>query len=133
MLGCGKRPRETEWRVGIPRHANARGSRVRESGRWNDHRRTSTALRRLETCTGPGGVGVRREEPSGAIACELMFVLFDQNTPVAIAKSLPGHLVKTARQQGWDTLANGDLLRVAEEAGFDILLTADQNLPISRT
>jgi hypothetical protein len=57
-----------------------------------------------------------------------MLVLFDQSAPVAIAKSLQGHIVKTARQQGWDTLANGDLLRVAEEAGFDILLTADQNL-----
>jgi D-alanyl-D-alanine carboxypeptidase len=57
-----------------------------------------------------------------------MFVLFDQNTPVAIAKSLPGHVVKTARQQGWDTLATGELLRAAEEAGFNILLTADQNL-----
>src|ERR1700719_3523705 len=57
-----------------------------------------------------------------------MLVLFDQSAPVAIAKSLQGHIVKTARQQGWDTLANGDLLRVAEEAGFDTLLTADQNL-----
>jgi hypothetical protein len=57
-----------------------------------------------------------------------MLVLFDQNTPVAIANSLQGHVVKTARQQGWDTLTNGELLRAAEEAGFDILLTADQNL-----
>jgi hypothetical protein len=29
---------------------------------------------------------------------------------------------------GWDTLLNGDLLRVAEEAGFDVLVTADKNL-----
>jgi hypothetical protein len=57
-----------------------------------------------------------------------MLVLFDQSTPVAIAKFLLGHVIKTARQQGWDTLANGELLRVAEESGFDILLTADQNL-----
>jgi hypothetical protein len=57
-----------------------------------------------------------------------MLVLFDQSTPLAIAKSLLGHVVKTAREQGWDTLANGEPLRVAEEAGFDILLTADQNL-----
>ena len=57
-----------------------------------------------------------------------MLVLFDQNTPVAIAKSLQSHVVRTARQQGWDTLANGERLRAAEEAGFNILLTADQNL-----
>ena len=57
-----------------------------------------------------------------------MLVLFDQGTPVPIAHSLLGHSVKTARQLGWDTLANGELLRVAEEAGFDVLLTTDKNL-----
>jgi hypothetical protein len=36
--------------------------------------------------------------------------------------------VRTALEEGWDTLANGDLLRVAEEAGFNLLLTADNNL-----
>jgi hypothetical protein len=49
-----------------------------------------------------------------------MLVLLDQGTPVPIAKFLLGHVVKTARQQGWDTLANGELRRVAEEAGFDV-------------
>ena len=57
-----------------------------------------------------------------------MLVLFDQGTPVRITKFLLGHAVKTARQQGWDTLANGELLRMAEEAGFDALLTTDKNL-----
>lgn len=57
-----------------------------------------------------------------------MLVLFDQGTPVRIAKFLLGHAVKTARQQGWDTLVNGELLRVAEEAGFDVLVTTDKNL-----
>src|SRR5260370_10090937 len=36
--------------------------------------------------------------------------------------------VKTAREQGWSTLLNGELLREAEEAGFDLLLTTDKNL-----
>ena len=44
-------------------------------------------------------------------------------------KALAGHVVKTAREQGWSTLANGNLLEAAEEAGFDILLTTDTNLP----
>ena len=57
-----------------------------------------------------------------------MLVLFDQGTPVPIASFLLGHSVKTARQMGWDTLANGELLRVAEEAGFEVLLTTDKNL-----
>jgi alkanesulfonate monooxygenase SsuD/methylene tetrahydromethanopterin reductase-like flavin-dependent oxidoreductase (luciferase family) len=42
---------------------------------------------------------------------------------------LQGHTVKTAREQGWSTLSNGDLLRAAEEAGFDVLLTTDTSLP----
>lgn len=58
-----------------------------------------------------------------------MRVLFDQGTPVPIRKALAGHIVKTAREQGWSTLSNGDLLRAAEEAAFDILLTTDTSLP----
>ncbi len=57
-----------------------------------------------------------------------MRVLFDQSTPVRLAKFLTGHEVKTAYQQGWSTLSNGDLLRAAEAAGFDIFITADQNI-----
>jgi hypothetical protein len=57
-----------------------------------------------------------------------MLVLFDQGTPVRITKFLLRHAVKTARQQGWDTLANGELLRMAEVARFDVLLTTDKNL-----
>jgi hypothetical protein len=58
-----------------------------------------------------------------------MRVLFDQGTPVAIREALAGHTVKTAREQGWSTLANGNLLDTAEEAGFDVLLTTDTHLP----
>lgn len=57
-----------------------------------------------------------------------MRILFDQGTPVGIRNSLTGHIVQTAYQQGWEMLSNGELLRVAEEAGFDALLTTDKNL-----
>ena len=57
-----------------------------------------------------------------------MLVLFDQGTPVGIREHLPQHTVKTAREQGWSTLLNGELLRAAEGAGFEIFLTPDQNL-----
>jgi hypothetical protein len=30
--------------------------------------------------------------------------------------------------RGWDRLTNGELLRVAEEAGFDIFLSTDKNI-----
>jgi hypothetical protein len=56
-----------------------------------------------------------------------MLVLFDQGTPVPIASALLGHSVKTARQLGWDTVTNGELLRLAEHAGFDVLVTTDKN------
>jgi hypothetical protein len=58
-----------------------------------------------------------------------MLVLFDHGTPRGIARALQGHTVKEARAQGWDTLSNGELLKAAEEAGFDVLLTTDTNLP----
>jgi hypothetical protein len=45
-----------------------------------------------------------------------MGVLFDQGAPVPIRKALASHIVKTAREQGWSTLSNGDLLRAAEQA-----------------
>jgi hypothetical protein len=57
-----------------------------------------------------------------------MRVLFDQATPVPIRPYLKGHDVRTAAQQGWDTLKNGDLLVAAEAGGFDVLLTTDQNM-----
>jgi hypothetical protein len=57
-----------------------------------------------------------------------MRVLFDQATPVPIRPYLEGHWVRTASQEGWDTLRNGDLLSAAEQAGFDLLLTTDKNM-----
>jgi hypothetical protein len=57
-----------------------------------------------------------------------MLVLFDQGTPVPIRPFLKGHTVETAWQRGWDKLKNGDLLRAAEEAGFEVLVTPDKNI-----
>ena len=57
-----------------------------------------------------------------------MRVLFDQATPVPIRTYLKGHDVRTAAQQGWDTLKNGELLTAAEADGFDVLLTTDKNM-----
>jgi hypothetical protein len=57
-----------------------------------------------------------------------MRVLFDQATPVPIRPYLEGHDVRTAAQQGWDSLKNGELLSAAEAAGFDVILTTDKNM-----
>ena len=57
-----------------------------------------------------------------------MLILFDHVTPSGIARFLPDHTVTKAKDRGWDTLTNGDLLAEAERAGFDVLLTADKNM-----
>lgn len=57
-----------------------------------------------------------------------MRVLFDHGTPAALARALVGHAVTEAIDNGWDHFSNGDLLKVAEEAGFEILLTTDKNI-----
>jgi hypothetical protein len=57
-----------------------------------------------------------------------MRVLLDQATPVPIRRFLNGHSVSIAAQQGWDKLRNGDLLKAAEEDGFELLFTTDQNM-----
>ena len=57
-----------------------------------------------------------------------MRILFDQGTPVGIRSVLGEHEVKTAHEQGWSALSNGDLLRAAEDAGFELFLTTDSNL-----
>ena len=46
-----------------------------------------------------------------------MLILLDNNAPRGLVRALVGHTVTEARQRGW-----------AEEAGFDILLTADKNI-----
>jgi hypothetical protein len=55
-------------------------------------------------------------------------VLFDQAIPVPIRTFLIGHTVRTAAQQHWNTLKNGELLTVAEQAGFEVFLTTDKNM-----
>jgi hypothetical protein len=57
-----------------------------------------------------------------------MFVLFDQGTPVPIRPFLKEHTVQTTAQRGWDKLTNGELLKAAEDAGFDVLVTPDKNI-----
>ena len=57
-----------------------------------------------------------------------MKILFDNGTPNPIARSLVGHEVSFSRQIGWHELKNGELLRQAEEAGYELLLTSDKNI-----
>jgi hypothetical protein len=57
-----------------------------------------------------------------------MKILFDNGTPNPIARSLIGHEVTFARKIGWHELENGELIRKAEEAGYQLLLSTDKNI-----
>lgn len=57
-----------------------------------------------------------------------MRVLLDEQLPRQLAQELLGHEVHTVQQQGWAGLGNGELLRRAAEARFEVFLTADRNL-----
>ena len=61
-----------------------------------------------------------------------MLVLLDQSTPVPIRRFLTEHIVETASHRGWDKLRNGDLLKAAQDAGFQVLLTPDKNIPFQQ-
>ncbi len=41
---------------------------------------------------------------------------------------LNGHVVATAYELGWSTVTNGDLIRLAEQEGYELLITTDTNL-----
>ena len=57
-----------------------------------------------------------------------MRVLLDENLPKRLRKNLPGVMALTVQQQGWAGVQNGQLLKLAEAAGFAVLVTADKNL-----
>ena len=48
--------------------------------------------------------------------------------PSADEAGTPSHSVDTAAEMGWSKLGNGELISAAEENGFSLMLTTDQNL-----
>src|SRR5882757_6661831 len=58
-----------------------------------------------------------------------MLIVFDNGTPRSLARYLVDrHMVTEARARGWEELGNGELLTLAEAAGFEVLVTTDKNL-----
>ena len=55
-------------------------------------------------------------------------MLIDESLPKRIRRVMPGFQLFTVAQRGWSRTKNGALLRLAEAAGFDAFLTADQSL-----
>ena len=56
-----------------------------------------------------------------------MRILLDESLPRRLVGELAGHTASTVTDNGWSGLENGELLRTAAP-GFDLFLTADQNL-----
>ena len=56
-----------------------------------------------------------------------MKIFLDECVDWRLSRDLVGHEVKTARQMGWTTIKNGELLGLASEQ-FDVFLTVDRNL-----
>lgn len=58
-----------------------------------------------------------------------MRILFDKNVPVGVRRFLSNHEVRTFVEMQWaDQLTNGELLKLAEQSGFDVMVTSDQNI-----
>jgi hypothetical protein len=56
-----------------------------------------------------------------------MKIILDESVPQNLRLLISGdHTVVTTWFQGWSGLANGALLNAAEEAGFELFITADQ-------
>ena len=57
-----------------------------------------------------------------------MKLLFDHGTPAPLRHHLQGHVVDRSAEKDWETLENGELIRLAEEEGYDIIVTTDQSM-----
>jgi predicted nuclease of predicted toxin-antitoxin system len=57
-----------------------------------------------------------------------MKILFDQGTPVPLRAHLVGHTIDVVYELRWADLQNSELLKIAEKAGYELLVTTDQNL-----
>ncbi|HEX4277705.1 MAG TPA: DUF5615 family PIN-like protein [Bryobacteraceae bacterium] len=57
-----------------------------------------------------------------------MKIILDQSVPQKLRRLIEGHTVVTVAFQGWSGLKNGELLAVAKEAGYELFITADQEI-----
>jgi predicted nuclease of predicted toxin-antitoxin system len=55
-------------------------------------------------------------------------VLFDEDVPAKLARSLPLHEIHTVVGMQWGGIKNGALLELIERQRFDVFLTGDKNM-----
>ena len=58
----------------------------------------------------------------------MLRILFDKNVPYPLKQYLSEFQVRTADEEGWAQISNGDLITYAETAGYQVLITCDQNI-----
>jgi len=58
----------------------------------------------------------------------MLRILFDKNVPDLLRRHLIDYQVQTADEEGWGQISNGELISRAEKAGYQIMLTCDQNI-----
>ena len=56
-----------------------------------------------------------------------MKIFVDECIDWRLSRDIVGHEVRTARQMGWTTVRNGELLALAADE-FDVFVTVDRNL-----
>lgn len=57
-----------------------------------------------------------------------MKILFDHGTPAPLRHHLREHSVDRTAEKGWELLENGELIRKAEEEGYEVIVTTDQSM-----
>ena len=57
-----------------------------------------------------------------------MNVLLDKNVPYGVRRFLHHNNVQMVEDRGWGRISNGELIKTAEASGFDVVVTADQNI-----
>jgi len=57
-----------------------------------------------------------------------MRLLLDENLDWRLQRDLLAHQVESVPLIGWAGIENGELLRKAVEAGFDVLITMDSSM-----
>lgn len=57
-------------------------------------------------------------------------VLLDENLPHELRFYIPGHDVRTVQFMHWDGIGNGDLLGLAIDDQFDVIVTMDKRIPV---
>lgn len=57
-----------------------------------------------------------------------MKLLLDENLPARLKGAFPEHDISTVREQGWNGISNGNLLKLMLEYDFEALITFDKNL-----